>query len=288
MSSYATNHHPNDHSSCDYRPEYDTTNPHKSGYQTTQTTASGSSYATYGVYGDVAQSSGSNLAGISSASTGNGSASGTVSYRKPDAKRKLVVTGDGGCGKTCLLIMYSENRFPEAYIPTVFENYVTMVPFPTDSSKFVELALWDTAGQEEYDRLRPLSYPESDVIFICFAIDFPTSLANVTDKWHPEVSHFCEGVPLILVGTKVKLIDLRKDQRTSDLLAAQGTTPITPQQGQAVAKEIGATYMEVIRLIIQCSAKHNIGVKEVFNAALRLAMRGRKMEKMKRRVCKIL
>ncbi|POW18875.1 hypothetical protein PSHT_05311 [Puccinia striiformis] len=278
MSSYAGNHQANDHhnsSSCDYRPEYDISNPNKSGYQTTQTTASGSSYATYGVYGDVAQSSGSNLAGLSSASTGNGSTQGAHSYRKPDAKRKLVVTGDGGCGKTCLLIMYSENRFPEAYIPTVFENYVTMVPFPTDSSKFVELALWDTAGQEEYDRLRPLSYPESDVIFICFAIDFPTSLANVTDKWHPEVSHFCEGVPLILVGTK---IDLRKDQRTSDLLAAQGyntynsSTRASSSQGDRS----------------DCSAKHNIGVKEVFNAALRLAMRSRKMEKMKRRVCKIL
>lgn len=49
-------------------------------------------------------------------------------------------------------------------------------------SKLVEFALWDTAGQEEYDRLRPLSYPESNVIFICFAVDFPDSLANVEDK----------------------------------------------------------------------------------------------------------
>lgn len=98
-----------------------------------------------------------------------------------------------------------------------------------------------------------------------------------------------------------------------DLLAAQGTTPITAHQGQAVAKEIGAQYMEVSpqRIFfrggggsksishehhthcffpykIQCSAKHNDGVKELFNAALKLAMRGRKMEKMKRRVCKIL
>jgi hypothetical protein len=98
MSSYATNHHPNEHNNnnntCDYRPEYDTSNPHKSGYQTTQTTASGSSYATYGVYGDVAQSSGSNLAGISSASTANGSVSGTLSYRKPDAKRKVCLAPD--------------------------------------------------------------------------------------------------------------------------------------------------------------------------------------------------
>ena len=68
---------------------------------------------------------------------------------------------------------------PQAYIPTVFENYVTLVQH---DSKLIEVALWDTAGQEEYDRLRPLSYPESDVILIVFSVDFPTSLANVLDK----------------------------------------------------------------------------------------------------------
>lgn len=67
----------------------------------------------------------------------------------------------------------------QAYIPTVFENYVTQVQF---DGKEIELALWDTAGQEEYDRLRPLSYPESDVILIVFSIDFPVSLGNVQDK----------------------------------------------------------------------------------------------------------
>lgn len=67
----------------------------------------------------------------------------------------------------------------QTYVPTVFENYVTNV---MHEGKIVELALWDTAGQEEYDRLRPLSYPESDVILIVFAVDFPTSLANVQDK----------------------------------------------------------------------------------------------------------
>ena len=110
----------------------------------------------------------------------------------------LIVCSKGGCGKTCLLIVYAENRFPEvcvlhirsarhlidqrveqAYIPTVFENYVTLVNF---DGKLVELALWDTAGQEEYDRLRPLSYPESNVILIVFSVDFPVSLGNVQDK----------------------------------------------------------------------------------------------------------
>lgn len=52
----------------------------------------------------------------------------------------------------------------------------------TYENKVVELALWDTAGQEDYDRLRPLSYPETNVILIIFAVDYPTSLANVEDK----------------------------------------------------------------------------------------------------------
>ena len=63
----------------------------------------------------------------------------------------------------------------------MFENYITY-PIHPPTGKIVELALWDTAGQEEYDRLRPLSYPETDLIFVCFAIDCPNSLENVMDK----------------------------------------------------------------------------------------------------------
>lgn len=197
------------------------------------------------------------------------------SSRRPDLKRKLVVVGDGGCGKTCLLIVYAENRFPEAYIPTVFENYVTQVQF---EGKTVELALWDTAGQEEYDRLRPLSYPESDVILIVFSIDFPVSLANVQDKWFPEVAHFCEGTPLILVATK---IDLRKDEQTQRMLNAQGQGPVSSDQGALVAKDIGARYAE-------CSAKTGQGVQEVFALALRESMKGRWGKMVKQRRCVVV
>ena len=64
------------------------------------------------------------------------------------------------------------------------------------------MALWDTAGQEDYDRLRPLSYPDTDVILMCFSIDSPDSLENIPEKWTPEVKHFCPNVPIILVGNK--------------------------------------------------------------------------------------
>lgn len=157
----------------------------------------------------------------------------------------------------------------------MFENYVTQVQF---EGKLVELALWDTAGQEEYDRLRPLSYPESDVILIVFSIDFPTSLANVQDKWYPEVAHFCENTPLILVGTKT---DLRRDEQTRRMLGAQGQAPITPDQGAAVAREIGAKYIE-------CSAKTGTGVQDVFSLALRESMRGRWGKIVKEKRCIVL
>jgi len=103
----------------------------------------------------------------------------------------------------------------------VFENYVADVEV---DGKRVELALWDTAGQEDYDRLRPLSYPDSHVILICFAIDSPDSLDNVQEKWISEVLHFCGGLPVILVGLKK---DLRGDPRVIEELRKTHQKPVT-------------------------------------------------------------
>ncbi|KAJ5832437.1 hypothetical protein N7474_000748 [Penicillium riverlandense] len=175
----------------------------------------------------------------------------------PAFSKKFVVVGDGGCGKTCLLISYSQGYFPEKYVPTVFENYITQT-IHRATGKTVELALWDTAGQEEYDRLRPLSYPETDLLFVCFAIDCPASLENVVDKWYPEVLHFCPTTPIILVGLKS---DLRSKRTCIELLKTQGLTPITPEQGQGVAHRMGASYIE-------CSSKEMRGVDEVFQKAV--------------------
>ena len=166
----------------------------------------------------------------------------------------------------------------QKYVPTVFENYISQAPHPP-TGKMVELALWDTAGQEEYDRLRPLSYPETDLLLVCFAIDCPNSLENVMDKvsyvlnntpehkidfwkWYPEVLHFCPTTPTILLGLKS---DLRHNRKCIDMLRCQGLTPVTQEQGRLVANRMGATYME-------CSSREMKGVEDIFDRAITIAV----------------
>lgn len=173
---------------------------------------------------------------------------------------KLVVVGDGGVGKTCLLIAYTSNTFPREYVPTVFDNYSANVM--VDGRK-VTLGLWDTAGQEDYDRLRPLSYPQTDIFLICFSVIGPTSYHNVKTKWWPEVMHHSPESQLMVVGTKV---DLREDKETVSRLKERDLTPITWQQGEQLAKEIKAVrYME-------CSALTQKGLKVVFDEAIQLVL----------------
>ncbi|KAI1695894.1 ras family domain-containing protein [Ditylenchus destructor] len=187
---------------------------------------------------------------------------------KPETQvhRKLVVIGDGACGKTSLLYVFSNNVFPEVHIPTVFENYVADINVDDKPICFwVVLTLWDTAGQEDYDRLRPLSYPKTDVLLICFSIDSPDSLANVEAKWIKEARHFCPKVPIILVGNK-------KDLRAWSPLAQE---LITYEQGKAVAEKIGAAQY------LESSAKTKDGVSEVFICAARAALERKNVRKKK-------
>ena len=79
----------------------------------------------------------------------------------------------------------------------VFDNYAVTVMIGGEP---YTLGLFDTAGQEDYDRLRPLSYPNTDILMVCFSIDSPDSLTNVEDLWKPELDLFCQKVPIILVG----------------------------------------------------------------------------------------
>ncbi|KAI3381464.1 hypothetical protein SNEBB_003958 [Seison nebaliae] len=173
---------------------------------------------------------------------------------------KLVAVGDGTVGKTCMLISYTTNTFPEEYVPTVFDNYNAHLL--VDGST-VSLGLWDTAGQEDYDRLRPLSYPQTDIFLMCFSVVSPSSFNNINAKWLPELKHYCPRTPYILVGTK---IDLRDDKDIIKSLNSQDLLPVRKEQGIKLAQKIRACkYCE-------CSALTQNGLKQVFDEAVRAVL----------------
>ncbi|NXK57044.1 RHOF protein, partial [Chauna torquata] len=174
---------------------------------------------------------------------------------------KAVIVGDGGCGKTSLLMVFARGDFPKVYVPTVFEKYTAS--FQVDG-KPVKIHLWDTAGQEDYDRLRPLSYSDTNVVLMCFDVTNRTSYDNILTKWYPEVNHFCKGVPVLLVGCKT---DLRQDRAVLRELRRGHQEPVTFQQGEAMARLVhAASYFE-------CSARYQENVGDIFAEACAAALR---------------
>lgn len=180
---------------------------------------------------------------------------------------KCVVVGDGAVGKTSLLISYTTNQFPEDYVPTVFDNYSANVMVGDEK---VTINLWDTAGQEEYDRLRPLSYTQTDIFLICFSVVEPSSFQNVKSKWMPEIRHHTpKDTNILLIGTKA---DLREDPHAMDELDEQGLKPVSEEEAVQLAKSLNLVgYLE-------CSAASQKGVREVFDCAIKAVISPEELE----------
>lgn len=179
-------------------------------------------------------------------------------------QRKLVLLGDGASGKTSLLNVFTRGYFPTVYEPTVFENYVHDIFV---DSVHIELSLWDTAGQEEFDRLRSLSYDDTDLIMLCYSVDSKDSLENVESKWIGEIAEHCPNTKLVLVALKCDLRETDEEEQGADGAAQVEKKPIISyDQGLEVARRINALrYLE-------CSAMRNRGVNEAFTEAARVAL----------------
>lgn len=176
--------------------------------------------------------------------------------------RKVLMVGDGMVGKTALLSAFINEYFNQTYVPTVFETSAKDVEL--NDGRRVTLGLWDTAGQEEFDQIRQLAYPGTDLILLCYAVNCRTSLENILDTWIHEIRGHCPSTPVMLVGCKA-------DQRicnASNFNNSELSLPtiITPQEAQQVSKLIGA------HLSIECSAMYNLNVQSVFEIAARLIL----------------
>lgn len=197
-------------------------------------------------------------------------------------KIKCVFIGDGAIGKTSLIISYTTNGYPDEYVPTAIDTYHAVVHV---DGQPLTLELCDTPGQDDFDTLRPLVYPDTDVFLLCFSVALPSSFHNVREKWIQELKSFSKKVPVVLVGTQS---DLREDAKTLVQLRSTKEQPVQEHEARKLAHSLGCeTYVE-------CSSLTQRNLKDVFDNAVvaglaNRAERERKKNKKKRKkLCVLL
>eukprot|EP01125_Pyxidicula_operculata_P021007 TRINITY_DN7925_c0_g1_i1.p1 TRINITY_DN7925_c0_g1~~TRINITY_DN7925_c0_g1_i1.p1 ORF type:complete len:194 (+),score=1.09 TRINITY_DN7925_c0_g1_i1:59-640(+) len=168
----------------------------------------------------------------------------------------LLYVGIGDISNNQLVQVHAVNCLP-GYIPSVLDNYTTNLMI---EDKNVSLTVWDTAGSDDYDHLRPLCYANVDVFVACFSTVNPATLEKIKTKWHPEIRQLYPHTPIILVGTK---IDLRNDNTIVANLKENRQSPITHEQGLHMMKVIGAVRY------IECSSATRHGIYDVMETAIR-------------------
>lgn len=151
--------------------------------------------------------------------------------------------GSGQAGKTSILLRLIDNTFNHECEPTIFEN--KMVTIMVEQVP-VSLHIWDTAGQEDFNSIIPLTYESTEVAVICYSVNDSYSYDAIVEKWEREVRYYSENVEIVLVATKT---DLRSEQ----------TDCLGREDGERLAKQINAI------AFFECSAKESVGIKEIFN-----------------------
>eukprot|EP00494_Astrolonche_serrata_P005903 UN05920 len=174
---------------------------------------------------------------------------------------------------------FQHHEFPTNYVPTVFDNSLKDIKI---DGKEVTAELWDTAGQEQFDRIRLLSYRSTDVFLICFSLIERTSFDNIRNKWFPEIKTNTKNdgnkrTPIFfIVGTKSDI---------KDPSASPSKTEIENLKG--LIQSEWPTTVSVVQYF-ETSAKTRVNVDEVFMAACRRYLQGVGPETQPSNCCTIL
>ena len=188
---------------------------------------------------------------------------------QPGNKLKCVFIGDGAVGKTSLIISYTTNGYPNEYVPTAIDTYHATVHI---DGQPLTLELCDTPGQDDFDTLRPLVYPGTDVFLLCFSVVMPSTFQNVKEKWIPEIRGQSKKTPIVLIGTQA---DLREDAKTLVGLRNSKEQPISEAEARKLAANLGCeTYIE-------SSSLTQKNLKEVFDSAIVEGLRFRAIREQK-------
>ncbi|KAJ3607262.1 hypothetical protein NHX12_026774 [Muraenolepis orangiensis] len=182
-----------------------------------------------------------------------------------------MLVGDGAVGKTSMIVSYTSNGYPTEYKQTAFDVFSGQVQV---EGAPVKVQLLDTAGQEEFDGFRALSYAHTDVFILCFSMVNPTSFHNITKKWVPEIREYNPTAPIVLVGTQS---DLLLDVNVLINLDRVKVKPVLSSRAKGMAEKIrAADYVE-------CSSLTQKNLKEAFDAAIFAAIKHKVRKAKKRR-----
>lgn len=162
---------------------------------------------------------------------------------------KICIVGDGGVGKTSMVLRYTEDTFKENYIMTIGSNFSTKsLELPEYPQYNIKLQIWDLAGQKHFSFVRPPFYRGATGIVYVFDLTRRNSFSNLPN-WRTEVEKVVTNRPCVLVGNKLDL-------------ANQGNREIGEQDGESLKKELGAlSYFET-------SAKEGVRIEEVFKETI--------------------
>lgn len=153
---------------------------------------------------------------------------------------KLLLIGDSGVGKSCLLLRFSEDSFTPSFITTIGIDFkIRTIEL---DGKRIKLQIWDTAGQERFRTITTAYYRGAMGIILTYDVTDQRSFDNIRTWIRNIEQHASEGVNKILVGNKCDILDKKV---------------ISKEQGEALANEFGIKFLET-------SAKSNIGVEEAF------------------------